>query len=328
MAILGGGAWGTTLSILCAENGHHVSLWVREQEVALQIENVRENPVFLPGIKIPSAVQPTGEIDVALHGAEYVVLAIPARYFRDVLNQAAPLLSKVKAICSVTKGIEETGEIPSQILGEVLGEPWVAKIAVLSGPNLSMEIAKGLPAATVVASKNPDTSTAFQNLLHQERFRVYTSEDVVGVEWGGVLKNIIAIAAGVVGGLRLGDNAKSALLTRGLTEMARFGVAMGGKLETFYGLSGLGDLLCTSAGELSRNYRVGVAVAGGKKLDVVLSETPAVAEGVFSARTVLKLAREKKIDMPITEQVVAVLFEHKNPRQALQDLMLRGAKSE
>ena len=329
VAVIGGGAWGTTLAILANENGHETRLWIREPEICKNIEETRENHIFLPGFPLAPTIQVTNSLKQAVEGAQFVIVAVPAKYFRATAKELKPLVQKETLFCSVTKGLEEsTSKRASEIFMEELGPSTQVRLAVLSGPNLAVEIAKGLPAATVVASTAPETARAFQKLLMMERFRIYTSFDVAGVEFGGILKNVIAIAAGIVAGLGLGDNSKAALITRGLAEMTRFGKAHGAHPETFYGLSGLGDLLCTCASPLSRNHRVGAALAQGKTLDQILSEMHEVAEGVSTSKIVTQMAKKRNIDMPIAEQIAVVLFQKKDPRKAIQELMQREAKPE
>ena len=324
-AVIGAGAWGTTLALLLAENKHEVKIWSVEPEVVSDIRKFRENRKYLPGFELQSLISATGEIEAALSGAELVLFSVPTQFLRGVLAKAARLIKNDALVLSASKGIEETTlKLPC----DIFAESFSGEIAVLSGPNLAKEIARGLPAATVVASKDKNRSKMIQALLSSERFRVYTNEDVVGVELGGALKNIIAIAAGAVNGFGLGDNAKSALLIRGIAEITRLGVALGARPQTFAGLSGMGDLITTCSSSLSRNHQVGVELAKGKKLAEILSGMKDVAEGIPTCRAAVKLAGKMKVEMPITTEIHQVMFEDKKPFQAITNLMSRLPTSE
>ena len=328
IAVIGAGAWGTTLSTLLSENGHDVKLWVLEEDLSSEMVEIRENKRYLPGFPIPAKIEITSDLREAVSAAKLVILAVPSKHLREVTRKTNFLISKDMLILSVTKGLEENSHkrMSEVIIEELNIRP--ENLAVLSGPNLSKEIAMGAPAASVVASKSIDTAKKFQEILMMERFRIYTNTDVTGVELGGALKNIIAIAAGVVDGLKLGDNAKAGLMVRGITEITRLGVAMGAKESTFSGLSGIGDLIATCASKLSRNHFVGEEIAKGKKLDDTLKGMEAVAEGIPTTKAALALSKKYKIEMPITEQVHRVLFDGKDPYKAITDLMMRAPKEE
>jgi len=321
ISVIGAGAWGTTLSILLSKKNYQIKLWSFE-DVFINHENTK----FLPGFKISSNVFLTLSDDDAVSDAEIIVFAVPSKHFRSISKRFSSKIKKNTVLVSATKGIEQgTFKRMSEILSE---EMKTDKIAVISGPNLSKEIATGLPAATVVASKDETIARQIQNILMNESFRVYVNDDVIGTELGGALKNIIAIAAGAVDGLGLGDNAKAALMIRGITEIKRLGAAMGAREETFLGLSGMGDLIVTCASSLSRNHRVGMEIAKGKKLSEILSSMVEVSEGVETAKAAYELSKKHKIEMPIIEQVYEVLYKNKNPKQAIFDLMNRSAKAE
>jgi len=325
VAVLGAGAWGTTLSILLAENKHEVTLWSYESEIVPQMREFRENKKYLSGFQLLPVIYITDKLEEALKNAELVIFAIPAQFLRDVAHKSVPCINPQALILSASKGIEESSlKRPTEILKEYLKND----IAALSGPNLAKEIARGLIAATVVASSNEKNNQVIQKILSSERFRVYTNTDVIGVELGGSLKNIIAIAAGVADGFGLGDNAKAALLIRGLAEISRLGVSLGAQPQTFMGLSGMGDLITTCQSKLSRNHQVGFALAKGQKLSEILSAMQDVAEGVPTCQAAFKLAKQQKVEMPITGEVYQVLFEGKDPYRALVSLMSRTPTSE
>ena len=325
VAVIGAGAWGTTLAILLAENGHAVTLWCYEKELAAEMRERRENFRFLPGFPLNETITITAEPEET-DGAEFYFIAVPTQFLRGTIGQFSKLIAPSAIIVSAGKGIEEKSlKLPLDILTEELKNE---KLCVLSGPNLSAEIARGLPAAAVAASTDLAIAKRVQQCLMQERFRVYTNTDALGLQLGGALKNVIAIAAGISDGLQLGDNAKAGLLIRGLAEITRLGVAMGARAETFAGLSGMGDLITTCASRLSRNHLVGEKIALGKKLPDILKEMKAVAEGVPTSRAARELGKKFKASLPITEQVYLVLYENKDPYKAISDLMARAATSE
>ncbi len=326
VAVIGAGAWGTTLSIIFAEAGHDVRLWIYESQLCGIMLEERENKWYLPGFQIPSSVDISCDIGEAAKGADIVVFSAPSKHLREIASQARKFIPDGAVILSATKGLEEkTGKRMSEILSEIYPKN---KLAVISGPNLSKEIAKGLPAAAIVASNDLGIAKKIQSAINLERFRIYISDDVIGVELGGTLKNVIAIAAGIADGLDLGDNAKAGLMVRGIVEIARLGSAVGAKAETFAGLSGMGDLIATCSSKLSRNHCVGEAIAKGRKLDEILSEAKGVAEGVPTTKVALELSRKLNIEMPITQEVYKVLFERKDPYKAIASLMTRELKKE
>ena len=324
VAVLGDGGWGTTLAIHLHRLGHEVRWWGAFPEYVTLLRRRRENVKFLPGIHIPKTLSITPELPEATASASVVILAVPSQYLRLVVRRLQTVIEGDAIVVNVAKGLEK-GSLKrmSQVVTEELGE---VSYAVLSGPNIAAEIAKGHPASSVVASTDPDVAAQIQQLCMNDQLRLYTSRDVVGVELGGALKNPIAIAAGLSDGLGFGANAKAALVTRGVVEMARLGVAMGARRETFWGLSGLGDLVTTCLS--GRNHWLGEQLGRGRSLKAVLASTPMVIEGVETARAAIALGRRYRVELPIIEQVHAVLFQHRPVRQALQALMVRVGKSE
>jgi len=325
IAVIGDGGWGTTLAILLAKGGYKVRLWGAFADYLEVLDKKRENPKFLPGIEIPRGISFSSDINQVISGASLIVLAVPSHFIRQVLSK----IDKQSISCpilSASKGIEnDTLMRTSEIIEDVLG---ISSIAVLSGPNISYEVARGLPATSVVASKDGALTKEIQDVLMSERFRVYTSHDVLGVELGGALKNIIAITCGISDGLGFGANTKAAILTRGLVEIIRLGKALGAKHETFFGLSGLGDLITTCVSSHGRNRWVGEQIGKGKKLKDVLDQTEMVAEGIRTTKSALMLARKHNIEMPITTQIYHVLYEDKDPQSAVSELMSRQKKAE
>ena len=322
VAILGSGAWGTTLAMVAARARSDVTLVVRDPDALRVMHGQRRHPRSLRGIELPPTIAFTGDARAAIERADVIIVAIPTQQLRAALGRLRARL-RGKVVVSAAKGIEvATLKRPTQVICEVLGADADA-VAALSGPNLAVEIASGKPATTVIASSVVDAAMLAQRALMSEAFRVYTSHDVVGVEMGGALKNIIAIGAGIGDGLNAGDNAKAAFLTRGIAEIAGLGVAHGTDPLTFAGLSGMGDLIATCASPLSRNHRVGVELAAGRSLDEIVAGMAEVAEGIETTRAAVRLARERGIAMPITEQMYAVLFEGKAPIEAVRDLMRR-----
>jgi glycerol-3-phosphate dehydrogenase (NAD(P)+) len=325
ISIIGSGAWGTTLSILAAENGHNVILWSYEKDVTDHVNKTRENIKYLNGFQLPQNIEATSDIKKAAD-CEIIIFATPSQWLRETSQNISRFVKEGTIILSAVKGLEvETQKRMSTVITEEIS---TGLISVISGPNISKEIARGLPAATVVASAGIETAMMIQRILNSKRFRVYTNNDVIGVELGGALKNVIAIAAGVVDGLMLGNNAKSALIVRGIAEIMRLGVALGGKSETFSGLSGIGDLITTCESTLSRNHQVGVEIAKGRKLNDIIKKMYDVAEGVPTAKAARELSRKMKIKMPITEEVYSVLYEGKDPFTAISSLMQRELKNE
>ncbi len=326
-AVLGDGAWGTAIALLLARNPRHrVILWSAREDNGRILRERRENVRLLPGVPIPESVELTTDIARAAGGADLWIAAIPTVYLRETLRRIAPALRADKPVLSLAKGLEvDTFLRPTEIIRQVLG---VRHGAVLSGPSHAEEVSRGMPASLVAASADLDLARWLQQSFSSERFRVYTSLDVVGVELAGALKNVVGIAAGISDGLGFGDNAKSALLTRGLVEMARFGVALGADHETFFGLAGMGDLITTCISRHGRNRQVGERLARGEKLAGILGSMSMVAEGVYTARSVHQRATRMGIEMPITSEVYRVLYEDKDPRTAVDDLMTRQPRSE
>jgi glycerol-3-phosphate dehydrogenase (NAD(P)+) len=327
VTILGSGAMATACSILLAEHpGQDVAIWARSAEHARQILVDRENKRLLPGVKIPEAVQVTADIEEALHGAEYLVAAVPTQFLRASLNSIRRHLNRNRPVISVIKGLEnETFLRPSEIIAEVLGN---RAIVALSGPSHAEEIGRRLPATVVAASGDLGLARQVQRMFNTDRFRVYTNLDLIGVELAAALKNVIAIAAGISDGLGFGDNAKSALMTRGLVEMTRFGVRFGAEASTFTGLAGMGDLITTCVSQFGRNRKVGERLGQGESLDQILKTMEAVAEGVATTKSVFDVAEQEGIEMPITGEVYRVLFERKPPAEATHSLMLRPPRAE
>jgi glycerol-3-phosphate dehydrogenase (NAD(P)+) len=327
VAILGAGSFGTALSVHLGLVGHEVRLWARETALADAIQLRRANPVYLPELALPPSVAATSDMASILNGAELVVVAVPSHGLRQVMNAARPHVPSDATIVSATKGLEEQTLLRmSQLLTEVLGSG--VPIAALSGPSFAAEVGKGLPTALVVAASDPRTVSLVQEEFRGRYLRLYGSADVVGVEIGGALKNVIAIAAGVVDGMGLGPNALAALITRGLAEITRLACALGGRRETLAGLAGLGDLVLTCTGALSRNRHVGVELARGRKLDDILGSTTMVAEGVRTTHAALDLGRRHGVELPIATQIADVLADRKDARSALQELMLRPQRAE
>jgi glycerol-3-phosphate dehydrogenase (NAD(P)+) len=323
ITVLGAGAWGTALARMLALGRHEVTLWDYFADNLAEIQRTGRNERFLPGIELPALRRLEPDLADAVDGAECIVLALLSKAFREVTGV---LGNYTGSVVSVTKGIEyETGLTMSGILG--VNAPR-ARIAAMSGPTLALEVARGVPTAIVAASADPATVRSVQTLFHRPAFRVYTSADVLGVELGGALKNVIAIAAGVCDGLGFGDNSKAALITRAIVEIRRVGVAGGAQAETFAGLSGLGDLAVTCFSRLSRNRTLGERLGRGEKLADIVASTASVAEGVPTARSAYQLARKLEVVTPIIDEVYAMLYEGKNVEQALQDLTSRESKAE
>lgn len=326
IAIIGDGAMGTASALLFSSKGVRVRMWSAFADHAREMADAGENRRFLPGFPLPKDLEVSTDAARVAGDADLVVIAVPSKYLRSVLGRIGSALHADVPLVSVVKGIEnDTLLRPSEIVSDCLG---LRRLCVLSGPCLAVELARRLPATAVAAAQDEALARRVQEIYTTEWFRVYTNTDVVGVELGGALKNIIAIAAGICDGLGMGDNAKAALLTRGLAEITRLGVAMGARAETFMGLSGIGDLVTTCASNLSRNHRVGKAVGRGKSLGQVVAEMEQVAEGVTTTRSALALAERHGVEMPIAEQVALMLFEGKAPREAVRDLMTRKPKAE
>ena len=329
LTILGAGSWGTALSIVLAPRFETVRLWAHETELVSRMAESRENDLYLPGFKLPDNVRPTDNFETALAGAGIVLGVTPSHHLRRVFTQILPYLPPEVSFVSATKGIENGSLMRmSEVMRSVLALRNEPKIAVLSGPTFAREVAIGQPTAVVIASENEDFAALIQTAFSGPVFRLYTNSDPIGVEVGAALKNVIAIGAGICEGLRLGSNAVAALVTRGLAEISRLAVAMGGDPRTLSGLAGLGDLVLTCHGELSRNRKVGIALAEGMPLDQILAGTNAVAEGVQTTYAAVDLSRKHGIDMPITEQMYAVLRLNRPPKEAIRELMERTLKRE
>ena len=327
IAVVGAGAWGTALADLLARKGETVTLWAREPEVVEGINREHRNELFLPGAPLAAAIRAEGDLGAAVREADVVVSAAPAHAVRLVMAEAAHALRRTPLVVSVSKGLEpEQLERPSSVLGAVLapGTP----VAVLSGPSFAREVYERQPTAVVVAAADGAVAKRAQRVFSTGYFRVYSHTDVVGVELGGALKNVIAVAAGILEGLGLGYNTRAALITRGLAEITRLGVALGADPMTFAGLAGMGDLILTATGGLSRNRGLGVALGQGKSLDQALAGKTAVVEGVNTARTAVALGERHGVELPIAREVAHVLFRGKAPRQAIADLMDRDLKAE
>lgn len=328
-AVLGAGSWGTTLGLVLHDNGHEVMLWEIDGDQVEAVARDGENRKFLPGIPIPNDLTITGLLEDAVRGRDVVVFAVPSHAVRAVARSAVAGLSEKCLVVNVAKGIEnETLARMSEILSEELDRPGAHLTASLVGPSHAEEVSRRLPTTIVAAALEESTAVAVRDLFMTDYLRVYTNTDLVGVELGVSLKNVIAIAAGICDGLGYGDNTKGALITRGLAEMARLGVEMGGNPATFAGLSGMGDLITTCVSRHSRNRHVGEQIASGKTLQQVLDSMVMVAEGVRTTKSAVALAERHGIEMPITEQMYRVLFEGKSPREAIGELMVREPKPE
>jgi glycerol-3-phosphate dehydrogenase (NAD(P)+) len=326
VAVVGGGSWGTALAVHLGRLGLVPRLWARDPTLVGLIRSRRENPWYLPDIPLPETLSVTPDLAEALDGTGLVIVAVPSHVFGAIMEAAAAHLGGGTTILSATKGLEpERSRRMSEIASaRCPGSP----IAVLSGPTFAREVALGLPAAAVVASADAQVATALQGRLSSPQFRLYTNRDVLGVEIGGALKNVMAIATGISDGLGLGENARAALITRGLAEITRLGVGLGASPATFAGLAGIGDLVLTCTGSLSRNHTLGLALARGKTVEQARGETRMVAEGAQTSRAATALARQKGIALPICQEVAAVLFEGKTPREALASLLQREYRAE
>lgn len=328
IAVIGGGSWGTSLGNMLAKKGLPVSILVREQTLLAQFRSKRENTWYLPGITLSENLVASLEIEQVLDGASIFLVAVPSQFVRSVLRDLRYLLPHKPVILCASKGIEvERLKTMSEVVSEELGG-LKSSFAMLSGPSFALEVCKELPTAVALGCADKKLAKELQETLNTPYFRVYTNTDVRGVELGGAVKNIIAIAAGISDGLHYGTNARAALITRGLAEMSRLGKAMGAKANTFMGLAGLGDLVLTCTGDLSRNRRVGLMLGGGQKLTDILAEMKMVAEGVKTTEAVHLLANKLDVDLPITDMVYRILYEDKDPDSAVRDLMNRPLKEE
>ena len=326
VAVIGDGGWGTTLAILLHNKGYKVDIWGPFAGYIQFLDKKRRNPKFLPGVKIPGEISFSADIRQVTREASLIVVAVPSHFLRGVLSKIKGEELSSSVILSAAKGIENDTLMR---MSELIKNVWAGvKLVVLSGPTICYEVARGIPTTCVAASEDAALAQEVQSVFMSERFRIYTSADVVGVELGGALKNVIAIACGISDGLRFGANTKAAILTRGLVEIGRLGVTMGAKSETFAGLSGLGDLVTTCVSAHGRNRWVGEQIGKGRKIKEVLGKMDMVAEGVRTAKSAFMLAERYKVEMPITAQIYAVLYEDKDPQSAVTDLMLRQKKAE
>lgn len=327
IGILGDGGWGTTLAILLSKKNLDLTLWGAFKNYTEELKKKRINAKFLPGVKIPKNIKITSNLPEVVNTARIIVLAVPSQFIRSVVKRLRIFDLKNKIILSVAKGIEnDTLMLVSDIIKDELGTN--LKLAVLSGPTIAHEVAVGIPTTAVIASKNLTLAKELQDIFNTSRFRIYINSDIRGVELGGAVKNVIAIACGISDGLGFGTNTKAAILTRGLVEIKRLGKAMGAKPETFNGISGLGDLVTTCASIYSRNRYVGEQIGKGKPIKEILKNMQMIAEGVSTTKSVYQLVKKYKVDMPITNQVYSVLYQNKNPLKAVSDLMTRKRKEE
>lgn len=328
ITIIGAGSWGTALAKLLADKGEKVSVWGHRPELIADVNRLRENSLYLPGVKLGN-IEFTADLVKAVTGSYMLVMVVPSHVFREVFQKITPLLKKGTYILSATKGIENnTLMTMTEVMKDVLPIDSGMFIGVLSGPSFAKEVAGGIPTAVTVAATDKKIAQVFQEAFFTELFRVYTSDDVVGLELGGPLKNIVAIAAGICDGLGYGTNTRAALITRGLAEITRIGVKMGANPLTFSGLAGLGDLVLTCTGDLSRNRQVGLMLGNGKRLNDILAEMKMVAEGVKTTRSAWRLAQKNGVDMPILEQIYKVLYEDKPCSEAVKSLLSRDQKEE
>jgi glycerol-3-phosphate dehydrogenase (NAD(P)+) len=329
LAIIGGGSWGTALSLLLAPQFQTVRLWIYEPELARRMKSTRETSLFLPGFRLPENVSPSPILGETLEDTEIVIGVMPSQHARELYTAVLPYLKSSSILVSATKGLEKGSLLRmSQVIRQVCSPHFEARVAVLSGPTFAREIAQGEPAAVVIASDDLALAREVQSAFSNPAFRLYTNSDLVGVEIAASLKNVVAIAAGVCYGLGLGSNVQAALITRGLAEITRLAVAMGGKPQTLAGLAGLGDLVLTCSGNLSRNRQIGLELAKGARLVDILRSMRMVAEGVETCGAAVELGQKFGVDLPIIQQMHAVLHASKSPREALRDLMERSLKEE
>ncbi len=329
VCVLGAGAWGTALAKALADKGNPTKIWAHSSELASAINDARENKRYLPGFRLPDTLTAAHDLADALGDAELVVMVVPSHAVREVAGKAKSLLRKDALICSASKGIENDSlKLMSGVLEEVLGEEIVPRLTYLSGPSFAKEVAHGMPTAVVVAGAHADNTRSVQRAFASDKLRVYSSDDVVGVEIGGAMKNVIAIAAGAIDGLGFGHNSRAGMITRGLFEIGLLANKLGGHPLTVAGLSGMGDLVLTCTGDLSRNRTVGMELGKGRKLPEILAGLGHVAEGVKTAKSAYDLSMREGVEMPITHEVYRVLYEGKHPRQAVVDIMTRELRSE
>ena len=329
IAVIGAGSWGTTLANLLATKGYSVTLWCFEADLAERMEQSGINDVYLPGVTLSDNLKTTNHLKSAVAEKRLLLFVTPSQVTRMVLKQALPDLSPQAIIVSASKGIENDSlMLLSQVFEELLPESMHRQLAFLSGPSFAKEVSSGMPTAVVAAARDIAIATEVQKIFSTERFRVYAHNDIIGVELGGAMKNVIALAAGVADGLGFGHNTRAALITRGLAEMTRLGLRLGGAAETFAGLAGMGDLVLTCTGDLSRNRSVGIELGKGRKIEDILAGMQMVAEGVKTTLSAYQLAARLGVDVPIIEQMYLLLYENKDPRQAVIDLMSRDLKEE
>ena len=328
ISVIGSGGWGIALTILLHKNGHDLTIWSFDKKEAEELKKTRQNKTKLPNILLPEDVKVTDDLKEAVDDKDILILAVPSKAIRSVSKSLKNIIKDNQIVVNVAKGLEEdTLETMTDIIEEELKDK-NPKVAVLSGPSHAEEVGRGIPTTCVVSAHNKELTLYLQNIFMNPSFRVYTSPDMLGVEIGGALKNVIALAAGIADGLNYGDNTKAALITRGIKEISSLGVAMGGEQSTFYGLTGLGDLIVTCASMHSRNRRAGILLGQGKTLDEAIKEVNMVVEGVYSAKSALMAAKKYNVEIPIIEQVNAVLFENKNVAEAVNELMIRDKKLE
>ena len=326
VGIMGAGSWGTALALLLHKNGHNVTVWSINDDEVKMLSIKREHESKLPGVKIPDDMEFTSEMESAIKGKDFIVLAVPSPFTRSTARNMKPYVAEGQIIVDVAKGIEESTLMTlSQQIEEEIPQ---ANVAVLSGPSHAEEVGRGLPTIVVIGAKTKETAEYLQDMFMNEVFRVYTSPDMLGMELGGSLKNVIALAAGIADGLGYGDNTKAALITRGIAEIARLGVKMGGAIESYTGLTGIGDLIVTCASVHSRNRKAGYLIGQGMSMQEAMDEVKMVVEGVYSTKAAVKLGKEYGVSLPIIDKVNEVLFEGKDPREAVNELMLRDSKAE
>lgn len=326
VSVLGAGSWGTALAVLLCENGHQVTLWSIDKQEVDMIREHREQLYKLPGVSIPEAIQVTNALEPSVAGQDMIVLAVPSIFIRTTARNMAPYVEEGQLIVNVSKGIEEGTLLNlTDVIEEEIPQ---ARVGVLSGPSHAEEVGRRIPTTVVAGAKDRNTAETIQDAFMNSYFRVYTSPDMVGIELGAALKNVIALAAGVVDGLGFGDNTKAALITRGIAEITRLGLAMGGRMETLGGLSGIGDLIVTCTSSHSRNHNAGYLIGQGKTYQEAMDEVKMVVEGVYSAKAALALAKKYQVEMPITEQVNRVLFDGVPAKEAVPSLLLRNKTSE
>lgn len=326
VAVIGSGSWGTALAVMLQKHGHDVVIWSRRQDAVEQMQKERENKEYLPGVLLPEGLDITAEREKAVKDAEIIILSVPSKAVRQTTMDFAPHLKPNQVLVNVAKGLEENSlKRLSQVIQECVPQ---CQVCVLSGPSHAEEVAREIPTTCLIASENAETAKMVQGEFMNPRFRLYTNTDMIGVEMGAALKNVMALAAGISDGLGFGDNTKAAIMTRGIAEMSRLGIEMGGKLETFAGLSGIGDLIVTCTSMHSRNRRAGILLGQGKTLAETLAEIKMVVEGVNTVQAAYTLAKEHNVEMPITNAIYEVLFQGKNAEQAVLDLMSRDGKAE